>query len=325
MTLQVRAYGEADAEDWDSFCDDSLQSTLLHTRRFLSYHGSRFVDQSLIIYDEHGWLGLLPAALQPDDEACVVSHPGATYGGIVQQGQLRGERMIEALRTCCRYYRSQCKQRLLYKAVPAFYHRQPAQDDLYALFRLNAHRYRCDLSSSIDLTTPRGRISERRRRSLNKARKNQIGLSGDMALLGEFWQVLTENLARKHGTGPVHSLSEITMLAERFPDQIQIVCGTHQDQVVAGVLLFITATCIHTQYIAANDIGYQFSALDAVFDFCITKAVSDGKRWLDFGICNEQAGKVLNEGLYKFKTEFGGGGTVHEFFEIPLTGEENVD
>jgi hypothetical protein len=36
------------------------------------------------------------------------------------------------------------------------------------------------------------------------------------------------------------------------------------------------------------------------------------------GISTEQQGTVLNDGLYRFKSEFGGGGVVHEFFEIDL-------
>lgn len=324
MTLQVRAYCEEDAPAWELFCAHALQSTLLHTRRFLSYHGTRFLDQSLIIYEDDKWLGIMPAALQLGDECCVVSHPGATFGGIVQQGQLRGETMINALRVCCQHYQTLGKQRLLYKVVPSFYHQQPAQDDLYALFRLGARRYRCDLSSTIDLAM-RAPLNERRRRGLKKAQKNGVIVSTENALLPALWQVLSDNLERKHGTQPVHNLAEISLLLELFPTQIQIVCALREGQVLAGVLLFINANCYHTQYIASSEMGYQFSALDAVFDFCITEAYNKNKRWFDFGVCNEQDGKILNMGLYRFKTEFGGGGTIHEFFEILLNGELNVD
>ncbi|MEY4593865.1 MAG: hypothetical protein RIQ47_275, partial [Bacteroidota bacterium] len=196
MTLHVRPYCEEDANTWDHFCTKAVQSTILHTRRFLSYHGTRFIDQSLIIYDDQNWLGIMPAASQPGDENCVISHPGATYGGIVHQGQLRGETMLDALKACCHYYRSSGKQRLLYKAVPSFYHQVPAQDDLYAIYRMGARRYRCDLSSTIDLAM-RTPLNERRRRALKKAQKYGITISTDKELLPALWQVLTENLQRK--------------------------------------------------------------------------------------------------------------------------------
>nr|WP_315472194.1 GNAT family N-acetyltransferase [uncultured Undibacterium sp.] len=324
MSMQVRAYSSDDEALWDEFCINSLQSTLLHTRRFLSYHGTKFTDQSLLIVDDNKWLGILPAALMPNDPSCIISHPGASYGGIVHQGQLRGEAMIAALRACCTYFHSQGKQKLLYKAVPSFYHRMPAQDDLYAMFRLGARRYRCDLSSTIDLNN-RANLNLRRRRSLNKAYKQNVVITTELLLLPVLWDVLMDNLAQKHDSTPVHSLAEMSILIDRFPKEIVPVFAMHEGKVVAGVILFITETCYHTQYIAASALGYQISALDAVFDFCVQLAQSDGRRWFDFGISNEQAGMFLNEGLYRFKTEFGGGGTVHEFFEILLNGELYVN
>jgi lipid II:glycine glycyltransferase (peptidoglycan interpeptide bridge formation enzyme) len=66
------------------------------------------------------------------------------------------------------------------------------------------------------------------------------------------------------------------------------------------------------------------SALDAVIEHCIEQAMRDAKRWFDFGISTESQGLVLNEGLYRFKSEFGGGGTVHEFFEIDLRRVEHA-
>ncbi len=324
MSIQVRAFDSKDTLNWDAFCINSLQATFLHTRRFLSYHGTKFTDQSLMIVDDDKCLGILPAALMPNNPLCVVSHPGASYGGIVHQGHLRGEAMISALQACCAHFHAQGKQKLLYKAVPSFYHRIPAQDDLYAMFRLGARRYRCDLSSTIDLDN-RINLNSRRRRSLNKAIKQNVSISMDLQLLPDLWRVLTDNLALRHDSRPAHSLAEISMLIEQFPKDIVPVFAMYEGKVVAGVILFITQTCYHTQYIGSTDIGNQTSALDAVFDFCIQQARSRSIRWFDFGICNEQEGTVLNEGLYRFKTEFGGGGTVHEFFEILLDGEPYVN
>jgi lipid II:glycine glycyltransferase (peptidoglycan interpeptide bridge formation enzyme) len=55
-----------------------------------------------------------------------------------------------------------------------------------------------------------------------------------------------------------------------------------------------------------------------VFEYAILGAADTGVRFFDFGISNENSGKVLNEGLYGFKSEFGCGGVVHEFYEIDL-------
>lgn len=317
MSLDIRAYCADDAARWDEFCKHALQSTLLHTRLFLSYHGARFTDRSLIVSDGNEWLGVFPAALSQTEAAHVSSHPGITYGGIVHQGRLRGEEMIRALEGISSYYKAQGCERLTYKAVPIFYHRVPSQDDLYALFRLKASRVRCDLSSTIDLKCRRP-LSERRRRSLKKAKKGGVVVAEGANYLAELWEALRVNLASKHGVAPVHSLEEIELLACRFPTNIRCVCGLLDGRVVAGVVSFTTATTCHAQYIAANDDGYEVSALDLVFEYLIEGADREGKRWFDFGISTEKQGQTLNNGLYQFKSEFGGGGFAHEFYELNL-------
>jgi hypothetical protein len=323
VSISVRPYGPNDADVWDAFCGEALQATLLHMRRFLSYHGDRFEDRSLILEEDGKLVGLFPAAPNPSDKTCVVSHPGITYGGVIHQGSLRGERMINALKEIRQYYFAQGYMKLVYKAVPTFYHLAPAQDDLYALFGLEAHRIRCDLSSTIDLRHHLS-VSERRRRGLRKALKAGVEVFEGHQYLAALWKVLENNLDRKHGVIPVHNLDEITLLAERFPDNIRCICAVKNSVVIAGTLLFVTPTTFHAQYIASSQAGYECSALDAVFEHGILSAHRSDKRWFDFGISTESDGKVLNEGLYRFKSEFGAGSVVHEFYELSLTGEHHA-
>ncbi len=310
---------ESQASDaWDQFVLKASNATFLHERQFLSYHGNRFEDKSLLIENSRNELvGVFPAAVAPQSSECIVSHPGATFGGIVSDGKLRGRACVEAITAIARYYCDQGYTRLLYKAVPHIYHQHPFQDDLYALFLLNARRTRCDLSASIDLVN-RGRASEQRRRSLNKAKKAGVRVEFGIANLGCFWTVLQRNLEQKHGVAPVHTFEEMSFLANRFADSIEIVVGVMKSEVVAGIVLFDSLRVSHAQYIASNDIGYECSALDAVFDAAIRRAQEKGKRFFDFGISNEQEGRFLNEGLYQFKAGFGAGGVLHEFFELDL-------
>ncbi len=317
MNLKPRSYKHVDAEAWDAFCGAAYQATFLHSRRYLSYHGERFVDRSLVLECEKKWMGIFPAALQPNDDSCVVSHPGITYGGILHKKELVGERMITALSMICEHYAEQGYEKLRYKATPWFYHTTPAQDDIYALYRIGAQRIRCDLSSTIDLKN-RQPVSNRRKRSLKKALRAVTEVSEGIEYLPDFWKVLADNLKQKHQTTPVHTLAEITTLAERFPDSIRCVVGYVDGALVAGVLLFKTSTTTHAQYIASSSAGYDVSALDAIFEHCILQALNEGKRWFNFGVSTESGGHVLNDGLYRFKSEFGGGGAVHEFFEIDL-------
>ena len=315
--MQARAYTAADAERWDAFCADAHGATFLHTRRFLSYHGDRFIDRSLIFEDGARWLGVLPAAQSPSRSELVVSHPGITYGGVLHDGALRGEGSLSALQAAGEHYAAAGYQALLYKPVPHIYHRAPAQDDLYALFRLDAKRVRCDLSSCIDLAHPLP-VSERRRRALKKAQRAGLTLETGAHLAGDLWPVLEANLAERHGQKPVHSLAEIQLLLERFPQAIRISVARLEKQAIAGTVLFIAGGVCHTQYIASNALGHETGALDLVFDQQIQDARDTRARYFDFGISNEDGGRSLNEGLHRFKSEFGAGGAVHEYYEIDL-------
>ncbi|UOA09532.1 GNAT family N-acetyltransferase [Methylobacter sp. S3L5C] len=316
MSIEIIAYTQAHETAWEGFCAGAVNSTLLHTRGFLSYHVDRFKDLSVLIMQSGKLVGVFPAAESPSDTTLVISHPGITYGGIVHQGWLSGTRMIEVLTALAEYYGKNGYQRLQYKPVPFIYTKTPAQDDLYALFRLGAQRIRCDLSCTIDLTN-RQPLSERRRRGLKKALK-AVTLSSDPALLGELWAVIAQNLAHKHNAKPVHSLAELTLLKDRFSQLITIRCALMDGHVEAGVVFFNSPSIWHAQYIAASEIAYNVSALDAVFDSAITDAQQVGVRYFDFGTSNEDGGKVLNDGLYRFKSEFGGGGIAHEYYEVNL-------
>ena len=317
MTITVKTYEEADFQEWDEFCADSLQSSFLHSRAFLSYHKDRYIDQSVLLKDKGKTIGVLPAAQSLSDPTIVVTHPGATYGGVLHQGRLNGSRMVEAFLVLCKHYQSEGFNKLCYKSVPFIYHKCPSQDDLYALFKLGAICSRRDLSCAIFLKSRRT-VSNRRKRGKNKALKHGLEIVWDKKFIPEFWGILTENLQTRHSASPVHSLSEIEHLSKRFPDEIVSVFGKYGNAIVAGLLLFNNSEVWHAQYIASSKIGYEISALDLIFDKCITNAKNNNASWFDFGISNENQGLYLNDGLYNFKCEFGGGGVVHEFYEVSL-------
>jgi hypothetical protein len=316
--FQVFPYTEADASIWDELIFKCPMATFLQTRRYLSYHAERFQDASLIIKDTKNRLvGLFPAAVDPSNSLRIVSHPGITYGGILHEGNLNGENMLVALKSLSNYYAVLGMEILRYKLVPHIYHQIPSADDSYALFRMGATRYRCDLSCVIDLDK-QFQSSQRRQRGLKKALKNGVQVKFGVEFAEELWSVLEDNLEKKYGAKPAHTVKEIILLHSLFPDNIEFAIALYNSQIVAGVVLFYTPQVSHTQYIASSSTGYKLCALDAVFQSCIAQAKSDHKRYFSFGISNEKEGKYLNTGLYQFKSEFGSGGVAHEFYEINL-------
>jgi FemAB family len=317
MPLIVAPYSHSDATEWDNLVENSTSGTFLHTRRFLAYHRDHFVDTSLCIRDD-GWLiGVLPAASVSEDASRVVSHPGLSYGGLVHDGKLCGQDMLSVWGSVLNHYADRGFKSLCYKVVPTIYQRAPAQDDIYAIFRHSGRRYRCDLSVAIDLRF-RLEVSSRRRRGVKKAIKAGVVVSDDPNCAAGLWSVLEQNLSERHNARPTHRLEDIQYLREQFPDNIYFVSACVKDVIIGGIVLFVTPTVLHTQYICSNDQGKILGALDLVFSTAIEMAIKRNTRYFNFGICNEDNGNILNEGLYRFKSEFGGAGVVHEFYEMML-------
>lgn len=315
--MQLRPYQPSDEPAWERLCGEAPNASFLHRRAFLAYHGDRFIDRSLVLLDGERWLGVLPAAQHPATPELVESHPGITYGGIIHDGALRGERLIEAMQLAALHYATLGHRRFRYKPLPHIYHQAPMQDDLYALFRLGATRVRCELSACIDLAHPLP-PSERRRRGLAKARRAGLRCESGPGHAAALWRVLEDNLQRKHASRPVHSLAEIEGLAARFPKEIGFHVALSGEHVVAGVVSFAVGPVWHLQYIASSEVGQEVCALDALMAHLLAQARAAGRRYFDFGTSNEDQGRVLNGGLYRFKCEFGAGGVACETYQIEL-------
>lgn len=320
--IEVAPYEASAALAWDELVRNAPMGTLLQSRRFLGYHGSRFEDASVMLHEDSGRLvAVMPAALDPTDRTIVVSHPGATYGGLVHDGSLVGARMLDALRTVRDHYRNAGYTLLRYAAVPTIYHRQPSGDDVYALFRLGAGRTRCDLACAVDLETG-PRLSARRRRGLRKAVSEGVEIAQGGELVGELWPIVESNLMTRHRARPVHDASEMRLLVDLFPDAIKVVLARLRTQPAAGVIVFESSRVTHVQYSASTNAGREAGALDAVLDRCISNAAARGARFFDFGTSNRDEGRTLNSGLFEFKAQFGGGGVPYEFFELALDAAE---
>ncbi len=314
----IRAYEPADATAWDDLVERSVNGTIVHTRKFLAYHGDRFLDRSLLVTDSRGRaVGVFPAAEDPADRAVVASHPGLTYGGLVHDGSLRGAAAIRALGEIAAEYRTLGYQRLRYKATPYIYWSGPAADELYALFRLGAVRSGCDLAAVIDVAA-RGRERADRRRARRQADAAGVRIEEGWQNVAAFWRILEMNLAQRHDASPTHSLAEIECLHARFPREIILVAAKVGAALVGGSVYFSAGRALHQQYTAASAEGRAVHGTDLVIDWSIALARDRGCRYITFGTSTFGGGKQLNESQYEFKVSFGGGGVTHDHYELSL-------
>lgn len=307
----LRRYADSDADSWNRFIAASKNGTFLHDRNYMDYHHDRFDDHSLLAFDGDGaLLAVIPAHRR---DGMLVSHGGLTYGGVVSDAAMTPLKMLGLFDALLAHIRSEGLRGLYYKTIPRFYHRQPADEDLFALFLHRAVLTRRDLTTAIDPQFP-APAQTRRRRGMKAAAKAGLAV-GPSKHWEEFWAILTQNLADRHNLKPVHSVEEIRLLHGRFPDAIKLYCVTQDDAVVGGAVLYLTERCAHVQYTASSPAGRDANALDLLF-FALIETYAD--RWFDFGISNEGDGRQLNHGLIDYKEGFGGSTVTLDHYEILL-------
>lgn len=317
--LIVQNYSDEDQTRWDAFVANSNNGTFLFQRGYVDYHSDRFPDASLIVTDEHGAIrALLPATRRGHD---LISHEGLTYGGFVTDRRMTAEIMLDLLAATTRHLRAAGITTLIYKSVPHIYHRSPAEEDLYALFLHGAELYRRDLLSVLDYGAEFA-WEDRWRWRMRKAGK-AVRAGFEVRTSDEydrFWPLLTSNLEARHGVTPVHSLDEITLLAGRFPEQIQLFGAYRGDSLEAGAVTYLTETVCHAQYSASSDQAREVRGLDLVFAHIID-SFRGRARFFDFGISTEQGGHAVNQGLLAYKQRFGARAVMHDFYRLTLADE----
>lgn len=282
-------------------------------RDYMDYHSESFKDHSLMIYNSKDKLiAVLPANKV---DGIIYSHQGLTFGGFIVDDKIKTTEMLEVFLTVKSFLSDAGFERLIYKCIPYIYHDKPSEEDRYALFINDASLIRRDVTSTIDLYEP-PRYSKIRKRGINKAKKEGILVceSGDYAA---FWKVLEALLQENHSARPVHTLDEIKLLASRFPNNIRLFLAKKDSVVLSGAIIYENKNIAHTQYLANSSEGRDVGALDLIVDYLLTEYYKD-KRYFDFGISCEQAGRYLNAGLIAQKEGFGARSVVHDFYELIL-------
>lgn len=317
--MKLVEYNEKLSSEWNALVQSSRNATFLLDRRFMDYHADRFVDASLMFFKDNRPIGLLPASRH---DSRIVSHGGLTYGGFVLSSAVHASDVGEMMSLVLEHYRQHGMQSIVFKPIPYIYHLLPSDDELYWLYRHGAKLVARGLSSAISLTTPLP-FSTLRQRKVKLAQRLGIEIrqTNEYTDYQEYWSILTDVISMRHGKAPVHTFDEITLLQQRFPDNIRLYVaispGTRH--VIAGSLLFITSQVVHAQYIAASREGQESGALDLLFSRVVEQYATEGcHQYFDFGISTEDGGSYLNKGLNFQKEGFGARSIVYDAYEVAL-------
>ena len=310
--IRIQKYSAGQKNEWDLFCNNSKMPLFMFNRNFMDYHKNRFTDHSLLFYDDDELSAIFPAS---EKEKMLTSHGGLTYGGFILGTGAKQHTVNDCFTDLLDYAKINGFTKIVYKNIPHIYHKQGAEEDLYALFLNGAKILKVEPSTVINLKNPL-KMPKGRKAQISRAKREGIEIK-ESTDFKTFMSIEKEVLEVRHGVKAVHTAEELVLLHSYFPQSIRLFAAYYQDKMIAGTLIFEYENAVHTQYMAANDTARQIGALDLTISFIID-IYKETKTWLDFGISSENAGKILNEGLISQKEGFGGRTNTYMTWELDL-------
>lgn len=322
QNIDIVRYSSPKANEWNEFVKDSKNGNFLFLREYMDYHSDRFSDYSLMYYGlvkgKEKLIAIMPANADGD---VLYSHQGLTYGGLILSKKIhlsQVEQIFEATKSCLS---NNGFKTWIYKQIPTIYHRYPAQEDEYLLWKLNAVKVSCNVLLVAELPL----VKENRLLSSGKlgdchSLERQGYILNLNSRLDDFWPILESNLKLHHNSKPVHTLAEMKLLQERFPSNI--ICATAQSpegEILAGAVLYNFDDIVKTQYLSASEAGRKIH----VMDFLILSLIDYYRRlsqyrYIDFGTNMNDEKTDVNYGMINQKEGFGARTVACNIYQISL-------
>lgn len=327
MKLEVKRYNEEFANDWNDFIASSVNGTLMQERRFLNYHPSgRFLDHSLIFMKHKQIIAVLPAAQiqNTDNSIALVSHPGASHGGLIIQPNLGTNKCLVLVRVLVDYCVKTGFNYILLKPVPKIYHRGLAEHLDFALRFAGFRIEYTELTTVLELNKGeepflKKTMSSTAYRNYQKSLKCGLSVVED-ADINDFWPILEKKLKENHNAKPTHTLEEIKHLKNLYPSRIKLFGAYKGSRLTAGVLVFLlNERVINCFYIAHDDHYQHMRPLNLIFGYLMEWGRKNSFFYLDWGISTEDKGSIVNSELFRFKEGFGGHGALRESYLYVLS------
>lgn len=309
--MKIIRYTEEYRSQWEEFVSYSKNGTFHLSRNFIDYHGTKFIDHSLLAFDEDKLVGVLAMNESGKD---VFAHQGLTYGGWVLSQNIRLDEFHELFKNFLNYLSTQGSETLHYKTIPFMYHQIPSQEDLHLMNLAGAV---CSGQHVNPVIIPSNvpKFQERRVRGMKKALKEGVRIETSENI--DMYYSIVEDLLKAYNSKPAHSREELLDLKNRFRIEIILHAAFVGNQMCAGILCFETPNCVRFQYIASTLEGKEKGALDLLFATLIQETYSK-KNFIDFGTSTNDQGASLALGISQQKEGFGARTSVQPIYTLAL-------
>lgn len=322
MAFIYRKFDKKNTKIWDGFVENSVNGTIFHTRKFLSYHPvDRFIDYSVEFYKKNKLFSVFPAVdFNYLNKRTLLSHRGASYGGFVYEEGISIREAHDLVENLVKFAKQEKFEQIMMTLPPIIYERRLSNYIDFALIKNGFQYLKRDVSSivrledSIDLNV--AKFKQTNRTAFRKAQKLGVKIrqSEDYE---EFYEILKHNLKIRHNVQPTHTLDELIKLKNMYPKKIRLFGAYVKTEMVAGVVMFdCNPEVTLAFYISHKESMQEFRGVNLLFYHIIKDSIEKGFHYLDFGIFT--VNMEPNFGLGRFKEGFGSSGVLRDTFIFEL-------
>ncbi|MEH6405832.1 MAG: GNAT family N-acetyltransferase [Leeuwenhoekiella sp.] len=311
-SYKIVRYDPKHKVQWDAFIATAKNTSFLFFREFIGYHNEKFDDYSILVFKDKKVIAALPAH-RVDKK--LYSHNGLTYGAFVLPEGISFKKVKSIFDMILAYLTENGFEEFILKLIPSFYMTEPAFEIQHLMINEGAVVTGSELNFAVDYFF-RETISKNK---LRHFRKNELlDFSIEKGDFRPFWRdILIPRLAEKFGSQPVHSLEEIELLHSHFPDNIQQYNLFKDEELLAGITVFISGMTAKSQYAATTAQGEKMRAMDQLYIFLIQKYKALGFKFFDLGTV-KGGSEPYNFGLIKQKEELGGKAYLQKTIKLKL-------
>ncbi|WP_291727925.1 hypothetical protein [Bernardetia sp.] len=324
-----------DKKNWNTFIETNSEGHFFFETDYLFYHKERFDDFSLMFFDRKNELVcVLPACVEVMGSSVetttmaklsklLYSHKGLTFGGFIFKDDLSFIVRQKCVFAALKFLKENNFEKLILKPLPSYFNNNETIHRILNDKKINSQTVRVEANSVIELSTNTiSKYSKRKQRNLQKAKKASLQVE-KINYSTDFWHIIEHNLKTRYHISPVHSATEIQFLKDIFPQNIHFFVVKNSTQIMACSVAFIYQTTIHLQYMAATNEGKKVNALDFLIDEIIKNYPNYFNKnsfdYLSLGVSeNRDEKETINEGLFKWKEEFGAKVCSHFVYQINL-------
>ena len=311
-SLKIIKYTSDLADIWDDFVrNKSRNGNIFHEISFLSYHGERFEDCSVLIFNEtkSKILAVIPAAIKREqNKVGIVSHPGSTYGGLVFNDKIKTRDLKTVIDALIKYYYKCYNADFIQMTLAENFHTNDFFEVMTFLlwhrgFKIVSKEASCARYLQVEDFYPKFSRSTRNLVNQFLKKNSDVAIHFDVEDLTIPYQIIEKNLLL-HGTKPTHTLDELLLLKHKLKTRLKCFTASKDGNIVATIVVFeLNNKVVHDFYNAQNYEYNDATILRYLFLRVFQYYRDRNYLYFNFGISSRD--KWIKWGILEYKEQFG--------------------